>query len=59
MIEVEMELVKYRDAGMPTYTYFWTVKGRMIGPFFDSEKDAYKWRDDATQRLDTNSTGSV
>ena len=59
MTEVEMELIKYRDAGMPTYTYFWTVKGRMISPFFDSETDAHKWRKDATQRLDQPTTKDI
>ena len=42
-----MKLVKYRDAGMNTYTYFWVnEKDRMISPFFDSENDAIKWSND-------------
>ena len=37
-------LVKYRDAGMSTYTYFWkNEQERMVSPFFDSEKEAYDW----------------
>jgi L-arabinose isomerase len=37
-------LVKYRDAGMSTYTYFWkNEQERVVSPFFDSEKEAYDW----------------
>ena len=37
-------LVKYRDAGLPTYTYFWiTGKKTVYGPYFDSEEDANDW----------------
>ena len=37
-------LVKYRDAGMPTHTYFWkNEEERIVSPFFDSEQDAYQW----------------
>lgn len=37
-------LVKYRDAGMPTYTYFWiTEKKTVYGPYFDSEAEANEW----------------
>jgi len=39
-----MELVKYRDAGLPTYTYFWvTPENRVVGPYFDSEEEARDW----------------
>lgn len=39
-----MRLVKYRDAGMNTYTYFWVnEEERLSSPFFDSEKDAHDW----------------
>ena len=41
-----MRLVKYRDAGMSTYTYFWVNESeRLSSPFFDSEKDALDWID--------------
>lgn len=41
-----MKLVKYRDAGMSTHTYFWTDSGsRVISPYFDSEKEATDWMD--------------
>ena len=37
-------LIKYRDIGMPTYTYFWKNEAEsIVSPFFDSEKDAYQW----------------
>ena len=37
-------LVKYRDAGMASYTYFWkNEEERVVSPFFDSEQDAYQW----------------
>lgn len=37
-------LVKYRDAGMPTYTYFWSTESNMVyGPYFDSEQEATEW----------------
>jgi hypothetical protein len=42
----KMKLVKYRDAGMNTYTYFWTRDtGGTVSPFFDTEKEAHDWLD--------------
>lgn len=38
-----LELVKYRDAGMNTYTYFWVDGHKTVSPFFDSEKEAKEW----------------
>ena len=39
-------LVKYRDAGMNTYTYFWkNSDNHTISPFFNSESDAQDWMD--------------
>ena len=39
-----MELIKYRDAGMHTYTYFWIDKNkRCVSPYFDSSSDATDW----------------
>ena len=41
-----MELVKYRDAGMSTYTWFWVDSNqRIISPFFGSEDEARNWMD--------------
>ena len=37
-------MVKYRDSGMNTYTYFWKNEQElMVSPFFDSEKEAWDW----------------
>lgn len=39
-----MKLIKYRDAGMHTYTYFWIDENqRVASPYFDSEEDAKEW----------------
>ena len=51
--EAQLTLVKYRDAGMATYTYFWkTIDNRTISPFFDSEKDAKQWMTEEVSRWD-------
>lgn len=43
---LEFELVKYRDWGMPTYTYFWVDRShRVISPYFDTETEAHRWMD--------------
>lgn len=39
----EPQLIKYRDAGMNTYTYFWTIDKRVVSPYFDSETEALTW----------------
>jgi len=39
-----MTLVKYRDAGMNTYTYFYkNSENKISSPYFDSEKEAEEW----------------
>lgn len=39
-----MKLIKYRDIGMQTYTYFWKDDNNQISsPFFDDEKTAMEW----------------
>lgn len=39
-----MKLIKYRDAGMHTYTYFWVNdRDKVISPYFDSEEQANEW----------------
>jgi hypothetical protein len=48
MVKVILELVQYRDAGMMSFTYFWTLNTKHIGPFFDSETEAKDW---LTKRL--------
>lgn len=37
------ELIKYRDAGMNTYTYFWAVDRKVVSPYFDTETEATDW----------------
>ena len=37
------ELIKYRDIGMTTHTYFWTKDKKIISPFFNDEKEAREW----------------
>lgn len=39
-----MELVKYRDAGMRSYTYFYVNSSkRTVSPYFDTEEEAEQW----------------
>lgn len=41
---MQIDLVKYRDAGMQTYTYFWKNENeQLVSPVFDSEADAMTW----------------
>lgn len=40
----KLDLIKYRDAGMSTHTYFWVnSKKHQVSPFFDNEHDAISW----------------
>ena len=39
-----MELIKYRDAGMSTYTYFWIDQHkRVCSPYFNTTDEAMDW----------------
>jgi hypothetical protein len=40
----EPQLIKYRDIGMSTYTYFWTINGHVVSPYFDNETQAKEWK---------------
>lgn len=41
-----MQLVKYRDAGMITYTWFYVnEKNIMVSPYFETEESARAWFD--------------
>jgi len=43
----KIELIKYRDAGMQTYTYFWKDENNhTVSPFFDSETEAMVWTEE-------------
>lgn len=39
----EIKLVKYRDAGMHTYTYFWSHDNKVVSPYFNSDEEAHEW----------------
>ena len=41
-----MQLVKYRDAEMWTYTWFYVGDtGHIVSPYFETEKQAQEWFD--------------
>lgn len=41
---MELQLIKYRDIGMASYTYFWKDSNNHVAsPYFDSEADAMAW----------------
>jgi len=46
-----LELIKYRDAGMNTYTYFWVENSKTVSPYFDSEKEAHEWNHNRGSRM--------
>lgn len=51
MLVEEIKLVKYRDSGLHTYTYFWAdSKHRVISPYFDTEHDAQQWIKEENER---------
>jgi hypothetical protein len=54
-----MELVKYRDAGLPTFTYFWISKeNRVLSPYFNSAEEAENWLLEQKKNLSDKHTGS-
>jgi hypothetical protein len=41
---MSITLVKYRDIGLTTYTWFWINEEKdLVSPFFDSQKEAESW----------------
>jgi len=41
---MKIELIKYRDAGMNSYTYFWKDENHhTVSPYFDTEAEAMDW----------------
>jgi hypothetical protein len=47
-----MKLIKYRDAGMSTYTYFWkNEEDKLSSPFFDTDTEAMSWLSDKGYEL--------
>lgn len=57
-----VDLIRYRDAGMHTYTYFWIdERKRTVSPFFDTDKEAFDWienenRNNGTERKTIRNT---
>lgn len=39
----EYVLVQYRDAYMPTYTFFWISGKKIMSPYFNDEESANEW----------------
>jgi len=39
----ELVLIKYRDPGLSTFTYFWTLDGKVVSYYFDSIEQAEHW----------------
>lgn len=43
-LQSKLELIKYRDSGMSTYTYFWINENKSVqSPYFDSADEAMAW----------------
>jgi len=41
---MKYDLIKYRDMGMNSYTWFWINENdHVVSPYFDNEEDAYEW----------------
>jgi hypothetical protein len=44
IVTKQYKLISYRDAGLPTFTYFWiNDEERVVSPYFDSEQEAQTW----------------
>ena len=55
----KFDLVKYRDAGMNSHTYFWkNSNNQTISPFFDSESEAHGWMELERYKLEAKSLWS-
>ena len=44
------QLVSCRDAGMNSYTYFWTINKKIVSPYFNSEQEAKEWTHEDSTR---------
>lgn len=38
-------LIKSRDPGLPSYTFFWMKEEKLVSPYFGKENDAMKWKE--------------
>jgi len=54
-----MKLIKYRDWGTSTYTYFWVSEDdKILSPYFDSQSQAESWMESQEQKLkDSKNSG--
>lgn len=47
-----MKLIRYRDWGMTTHTWFWvTNDDKTVGPYFDDEESAKKWMEEQIEKV--------
>lgn len=48
-----MQLVRYRDAEMWTYTWFYrSDQGHVVSPYFDNEQAALAWFDQVFESVE-------
>jgi hypothetical protein len=53
-----MQLIKYRDWGTSTYTYFWVNKNdQVLSPYFESQHQAETWLNE--QKVHLNNTNGT
>ena len=38
-------LIKSRDPGLPSFTFFWMKDGKLVSPYFGKEDDAIVWKE--------------
>ena len=38
-------LIKSRDPGLPSFTFFWMKEEKLVSPYFGKEEDAMKWKE--------------
>lgn len=47
-----MKLIKYRDWGMSTHTYFWASEDdKILSPYFETQTDAEQWMAEQTEKF--------
>jgi hypothetical protein len=53
-----MQLIKYRDWGISTHTYFWVNRNdQVLSPYFDSQEQAETWLNE--QKAHVNNTNGT
>lgn len=53
---LQMKLNSHRDIWTSTLDYWWTEGGKIISPYFLSEEDAIKWREENDPDYSCNGT---